>query len=219
MERYGKDIEYESHVERCANDVQYESDSKSLKCLDDTTKSSWRGGTTCLTCLDDMTKSCMERYGKDIEYESRVERCANDVQYESEKKYLEYLMVDTTKSCIECEGSNLYGTPRCYPGEFPTLNEKNIDSGENEGSKLNGTPRCYPGEFPTTVIEKEYCHLDDGIKLSTCGIFVTTASGDMVFDVRHSLQCEFVEVDYVENTEYEYCGSEPKMKVDLTRAY
>ena len=45
---------------------------------------------------------------------------------------------------------------------------------------------------------------------------MTTVSGDMVLDMRHSLQYEFVEVDYVENMEYKYCGSEPKMKVDPT---
>jgi hypothetical protein len=44
---------------------------------------------------------------------------------------------------------------------------------------------------------------------------VTTVSGDVVIEVCHRLQCEFVEVDYVENMEYNYCDSEQKMKVDL----
>jgi hypothetical protein len=88
----------------------------------DVAKNCVKGGTTCLKCLDDMTKLCMERYVDNIEYESRVETCANndasydieyksreekcahDVQYESKQKSLEYLMVDTTKSCIEYEG-------------------------------------------------------------------------------------------------------------------
>ena len=43
------------------------------------------------------------------------------------------------------------------------------------------------------VIKKEHCHLtgfvDDGITLDTYGSFVTTASGNVVCDVRHSLQC------------------------------
>ena len=39
----------------------------------------------------------------------------------------------------------------------------------------------------------------------------------MVFDVCRSLQREFTEIDYVENTEYKYCGNEPKMKVDPTQ--
>ena len=43
-----------------------------------------------------------------------------------------------------------------------------------------------------------------------------TASGDMVFGARHSLKCEFVEIDHVENMEYKYCGSKPKIKVDQT---
>ena len=46
---------------------------------------------------------------------------------------------------------------------------------------------------------------------------MTTVSGDMVFDVCRSLQREFTEIDYVENTEYKYCGNEPKMKVDPTQ--
>ena len=58
--------------------------------------------------------------------------------------------------------------------------------------------------------------MDGGINWNTYGTVVTTASGDMVLDVRHSLQCEFMEVYYVENIEYKYCGSKPKMKVDLT---
>ena len=48
---------------------------------------------------------------------------------------------------------------------------------------------------------------------------MTTASGDMVFDVRHNLRCEFVEVNHVENIECKYCGSEPKMTVDPTHEW
>ena len=81
--------------------------------------------------------------------------------------------------------------------KYKSNNEKDMDSDENEGSKLNGTPRCHPGKFSVSVTEKEYRHLtgcvDDGTKLSTYGTFVTTASGDMVCGVRHSLQCEFAE--------------------------
>ena len=98
-----------------------------LKCLDDMIKSCGRGGTTCLKYLDGMTKSYMERYvdnieyksqrnmranndvSYDIEYKSHMERCTTDVQYESKNKSLEYMMVDTTKSCIEYEGLTING--------------------------------------------------------------------------------------------------------------
>ena len=58
--------------------------------------------------------------------------------------------------------------------------------------------------------------MDDGIKWNTHGSFVTTASGDVVIDVCHRLQCEILEVDYVESMEYKYCGREPKMKINPT---
>ena len=69
-----------------------------------------------------------------------------------------------------------------------------------------------------SVTGKEYCHLtgflDDGIKLSTSRSFVTTVLVHMVLDMCQRQQFEFMEVDYVDNMEYIYCGSKLKMKVD-----
>ena len=78
MERYVNGSEYASRVERCA--IQYEYN--------------------------------MERYVNNIEYKSQVERCVNGVQYESKPKWLEYFIVDMTKSCIEDESSKMNGRPR-----------------------------------------------------------------------------------------------------------
>ena len=80
-------------------------------------------------CAQDIQyRSNMERYMNDVEYESHVERCAKDVQHESKPKYLAYLTVDMTKSCIENEGLKIDGTPRgqeraqeCYPSKPPAL--------------------------------------------------------------------------------------------------
>ena len=134
------------------------------------------------------------------------------------KKSLEYLIVDTTKSCIENEDyvdSETNGTPRgqersqeCYSGKFPPRDEKDMDSGEGMPQSVRMERNLDVNQGAITenvgsVIEKEYCHLigcmDDGIKWNTYKSCVTAGSGDVVFDMRHRLQCECVEVNYVEN--------------------
>ena len=45
---------------------------------------------------------------------------------------------------------------------------------------------------------------------------MTTVSGNVVFDVRHSIICDFVGINDVGNMEYKYCVSKPRMKVDPT---
>ena len=93
-------------------------------------------------------------------------------------------MIDKTKSCIEYEGSKIDGIPRCYPGKFPILNEKYMDSCEGMQTlvrmerNLDVIQEEMTENFES-VTGKEYCHLtgflDDGIKLSTSRTFVETA--------------------------------------------
>ena len=159
-----------------------------------------------------------EMYAKDIQYESSMERHGRNIQYESHKE--RYMIGVKCKSNMERHGRNIPYKSHGQRYANGVNCKSNMERyGRNIQYKSHKEKYTNDAKYKSNI-ENYYGHLivfmDDGIKLSTYGTFVTTASGDMVSDVGHSLQCEFLKFDYVENMEYKYYGSKSKMNVDPT---